>query len=225
MPISFGGNPIQKSLYDSLDILPFPWILSISDFLLLLTDIPIFNMSTKSLTLPPSLSLAGKSAIVTGSSRSIGRGLALILAQRGAAVTIIYTSDNSTAQAQSLAAEINALTRACIIKADLTDLDYAPKIIQGALRGLAVDKIDILVNSTARGPPPLPATDFDIKEYDITMNINVRAPMLLVQELLPALSTKDGRIINMCAKLLSCKCQIPSYPFLQARSDMTDFPI
>jgi NAD(P)-dependent dehydrogenase (short-subunit alcohol dehydrogenase family) len=62
-------------------------------------------------------------------------------------------------------------------------------------------KIDILVNNAAVGPPPLPATDFDAEEYNLTMNINVRAPMLLVNEqLLPALSGKDARVINMCVK-------------------------
>ena len=155
-------------------------------------------MSIHSLNLPPTLSLAGKSAIVTGSSRGIGRGLALLLAQRGAVVAITYTSDSSTALAESLAAEINALTRACIIKADLASADCGPEIIQGALRGLGVAKIDILVNNAAVGPPPLPATDFDGKAYDETMNINVRAPILLVKELLPVLSRNDGRIINMC---------------------------
>jgi 3-oxoacyl-[acyl-carrier protein] reductase len=154
-------------------------------------------MSSNSQSLPPSLSLAHKSAIVTGSSRGIGRGLALLLAQRGAAVAITYTSDNSTAQAESLAAEINALTRACIIKVDLGDLDCGPKIIQGALRGLGVNKIDILVNNAATGPPPFPATNFDPKEYEVTMNVNVRGPMLLVKELLPVMSGKDARIINM----------------------------
>lgn len=154
-------------------------------------------MSPKSHGLPPSLSLTGKSAIVTGSSRGIGRGIALLLAQRGAAVAITYTSDDSTPKAESLAAEINALTRACIIKADLAHLDCGPEIIQGALRGLGVAKIDILVNNAAVGPPPFPATAFDAKEYDVSMNINVRAPMLLVKELLPVLSEKDGRIVNM----------------------------
>jgi NAD(P)-dependent dehydrogenase (short-subunit alcohol dehydrogenase family) len=73
-------------------------------------------------------------------------------------------------------------------------------VIQGALRGLGVNKIDILVNNAAVGPPPLPATDFGAEEYDLTMNINVRAPMLLVKELLPVLSGKNSRIINMCVK-------------------------
>ncbi len=166
------------------------------------------KMSSNSFVLPPSLSLAGKAAIVTGSSRGIGRGLALVLAQRGAVVAITYTSDSSTAQAESLATEINALTRACIIKADLASIDCGPEIIQGALQGLGVAKIDILVNNAAVGPPPLPATDFDSKEYDSTMKINLRAPMLLVKELLPVLSEKDGRIINMCVPTLCCDVQI-----------------
>ena len=174
-------------------------------------------MSTHYLPLPPSLSLAGKSAIVTGSSRGIGRGLALLLAQRGAAVAITYTSENSTAQAESLADEINALTRACIIKADLANLDCGPKIIQGALQGLGVDKIDILVNNAAVGPPPLPATDFDDKEYDTTTNINVRAPMLLVKELLPVLSQVDGRIINMCVARAVPERHRLVQPFLKAK--------
>lgn len=164
-------------------------------------------MATQANLLPPSLSLAGKAAIVTGSSRGIGRGLALLLAQRGASVAITYTSDTSTTQAESLAAEINGLTRACIIKADLGDLDCGPKIIQGALRGLSVERIDILVNNAAVGSPPLPATDFDAKEYERTMNVNVRALMLLVKELLPVMSGNGARIINMYVK-----CASPAQP-------------
>jgi 3-oxoacyl-[acyl-carrier protein] reductase len=163
-----------------------------------LPAILVVIMSIKSLVLPPSLSLAGKSAIVTGSSRGIGRGIALLLTQSGAAVAITYTSDNSTAKVESLAAESNNLTRACVIKANLADLDCGPKIIQGALRGLGVDKMDVLVNNAAVGPPPFPATAFDAQNYEVSMNINVRAPMLLLKELLPVLSEKDGRVINMC---------------------------
>lgn len=170
-----------------------------ASFLYSLSAIPVVIMSIKSFVLPPSLSLAGKSAIVTGSARGIGRGIALLLAQHGAAVAITYTSDNSTAKAEFLATEINNLTRACVIKADLADLDCGPKIIQGALRGLGVDKIDVLVNNAAVGPPPFSATAFDAQEYEVSMNINVRAPMLLLKELLPVLSEKDGRVINVCA--------------------------
>jgi short chain dehydrogenase len=126
---------------------PTPYILSVvalgrrlAGFPISIPTILTSNMSSQPPTLPPSLSLAGKSAIVTGSSRGIGRGLALLLAQRGAAVAITYTSDHSTAQAESLSAEINALTRASIIKADLASPDCGRKVIQGALRGLGVDK-------------------------------------------------------------------------------------
>ena len=156
-------------------------------------------MSSRTLPLPPSLSLVGKAAIVTGSSRGIGRAIALLLAKHGAKVAITYTSSSSTEQAQSLAAEIDALPHsgACIVQADLEALDCGPKVIEGALRGLDVKNIDILVNNAAKSSAPHPATDFDLEGFDMSMNLLVRAPMLLVKELLPVMAEKDGRIINM----------------------------
>lgn len=138
-------------------------------------------------------------AIVTGSSRSIGAHLAKVLSDRGAKIAICYTSDSSTEQAQAFADEINNKRsgHACIVKADLADPNCGKAIVQGCLKGLGTDTIDILVNNAAISPGPRPATDVNADELTDTMNVNVRAPMLVVQELLPHLAKKDGRIINM----------------------------
>lgn len=149
--------------------------------------------------LPKELSLEGKVAIVTGSSRSIGAHLAKVLSERGAKVAICYTSNSSTDQAQSLADELNTERpgHACIVKADLADPDCGKALVQGCLQGFGTNTIDILVNNAAVSPGPLPATEFDNEEFTDAFNINVKAPMLIVKELLPHLAKKDGRIINM----------------------------
>jgi len=105
-----------------------------------------------SLSLPPSLSLASKSAIVTGSSRGIGTAIALTLASRGANIAITYTSSSSTAKAQEMALQIRNLGRkVCIIQCDLEDENCGDIIIEKALEGLGVKEIDILVNNAALG--------------------------------------------------------------------------
>ena len=149
-------------------------------------------------SLPSCLSLSNKVAIVTGSSRGIGHEIALELARRGASISIVYTSQSSTTRAESLAAEINTMTKACVIQANLEDLDCGEKIIHGTLKGLACEKIDILVNNAAKvGVSPLPASEFDQESFESNMDVNVRAPMLLVKHLLPVIAEQDGRIINM----------------------------
>ncbi len=169
-----------------------------------------------SLTLPPELSLIGKVAIVTGASRGIGTRIALELAKRGADVALVYQADSSTSLAQHLADEITSLGRkATVIKTDLGELHCGHMVISAALRGLNVDKIDILVNNAGADTPPATSLEFDPSLYEKyalpsccdsgmeiniiarIMNVNVRAPLLLLQSLLPHVSANGGRVINM----------------------------
>lgn len=151
--------------------------------------------------LPPSVSLVGKTAIVTGASRGIGSAIALMLASRGADVAITYTSDSSTLKAKSVAEKIKALGRkVTIIKCDVANEDCGKVIVKEALEGLGVQKIDILVNNAAVSNPGGPKSvedGFTGAEFDNLFWINVRAPMLILQALLLHLTEKGGRIINM----------------------------
>ncbi|XRM45829.1 hypothetical protein ABZX51_008903 [Aspergillus tubingensis] len=154
------------------------------------------------LNLPPTVSLAGKAAIVTGSSRGIGAGIAIELAQRGAKVAIVYHADKSTPAAQKVANEITTLGGvASLMQVDLSTLDAGRRVIEKALQGLQVSRIDILVNNAAAYPPFLPVAELDGALFEHEFMVNVRAPHLLVQALLPHIAEKDGRVINISSAL------------------------
>ncbi|KAL1617428.1 hypothetical protein SLS56_010971 [Neofusicoccum ribis] len=145
--------------------------------------------------LPPSLSLANKTAIVTGASRGIGAHLAFSLAQRGANVALIYTSDSSQPLAEKVAADIRALPgrKACLVQADMSAPDCGDKIVQGTLSGLATQSIELVVLNAAIGErTPLDSETSAAEQaaaFDRTFHTNVRGPALLVRALLPLFPT------------------------------------
>ncbi|MCJ1476647.1 hypothetical protein MMC13_005315 [Lambiella insularis] len=122
----------------------------------------------------------------------------LELAQRGADVAFSYTSDSSTVLAGAVAGQVRNLGRkVCLVKADLAGLSCGKAIVEGTLKGLEVAKIDILVNNAAIGQQIQPMEEFTVEEYQRVMDTNVRGPLLLAQALIPHLTAKDARIINI----------------------------
>ncbi|KAL0944699.1 3-ketoacyl-acyl carrier protein reductase [Colletotrichum truncatum] len=149
------------------------------------------------------MSLQGKIAVVSGASRGLGAGMALDLAQQGASVMLLYTSDSSASKVDALVTKITSLPhspRAASCKADLSSLS-APDAVLSALDTWlgAEGKIDILINNAGteiNAPLGAITPESFAKVYDV----NVRAPLLLTQALLPRLSTAGGaaaRIINI----------------------------
>lgn len=96
---------------------------------------------------PTTLSLAGKTAIVTGSGREngIGAAIAMALAQNGARVGVNHVSDVSAVRAAKVAANIEAAGgKAIIVQADVSTPEGAAKLVNNTMAGFATDKIDIL---------------------------------------------------------------------------------
>jgi 3-oxoacyl-[acyl-carrier protein] reductase len=93
--------------------------------------------------------LADQSALVTGSSRGIGRAIALRLAQAGCNIAVNYVAEagrDNAAEAASVADQVSRLGRECIcIEADVTDLAAAQEMVERAIAALG--KLDILVNN------------------------------------------------------------------------------
>lgn len=119
-------------------------------------------------SLPPSLSLEGKSAIITGATRGIGKEVAITLASRGANIAIVYTSNGSTGSATGLVGRFQALGRkACSIQIDLKESDCGARIVQAALEGLGVPTIEIIINNAALWTPSTPSeAPLDIKFFE-----------------------------------------------------------
>lgn len=96
---------------------------------------------------PSQFSLAGKTALVTGGIRGIGRGISLELARRGANVAMVYANPSRHETARKAVEEILSLdsgAKAISIQADLKVFGNYQKIIDETLRELDVRTIDIV---------------------------------------------------------------------------------
>jgi len=127
----------------------------------------------------------GKTALVTGGSRGIGRAIALALAREGAQVLVHY--GRAAAEAEAVVAAIRtAGGRAEALSADLAAPE-APHKLAKAVRGIVGDRLDILV-ANAGISKAATIEDTSVADFDNLFAVNVRAPYFLVQQLLPILS-------------------------------------
>jgi enoyl-[acyl-carrier protein] reductase III len=133
----------------------------------------------------------GKTALVTGSGRGIGRAIALHFAERGADVVVNFFRNRETAEAT--AGEIGKLgCRAMLVKAnvgDLVDLNRLFDTIDQQWGG-----IDILVHSAASGYNR-PAMQQRPRGWEWTMNINARALLFAAQRATPMMEARGGGFI------------------------------
>ena len=129
-------------------------------------------------------SVSGKTALVTGASRGIGRAAAIALAADGAQVLVHY--DTGMTEAEAVVAEIRkAGGRAETVTADLAAPD-GPLKLAGQVRKIVGDRLDILV-ANAGISKAASIEDTTVEDFDRLFAVNVRAPFFLVQQLLPIL--------------------------------------
>jgi 2-deoxy-D-gluconate 3-dehydrogenase len=152
--------------------------------------------------------LDGKVAIVTGSQRGLGRGMAAALAQAGADILGVSHS----AAAPETAAAVKAAGRTYVhLQADLSSTEPVERIIATALE--AFGRIDILLNN-AGTITRNDAVDFTEKEWDDVMNVNLKTVFFLCQAAARQFIKQGGRgkIINI-ASMLSFQggIRVPSY--------------
>lgn len=136
--------------------------------------------------------LKGKTALVTGASRGMGRAAALELAKAGAQVLVHY--GNGAKEADAVVAEIVATgARAQAIQADLSAPDGAHSLAR-KVRAIVGDRLDILV-SNAGIAKIATVEDTTVEDFDKLFAVNVRAPFFLVQQLLPILGQGSSVIL------------------------------
>ena len=137
-------------------------------------------------------SLAGKTALVTGASRGIGRATALALAGKGAQILVHYSS--AAAEAEAVVNEIRALGgRAQALGADLSAPD-APHKLAAQVREIVGSRLDILI-ANAGISKAATIEDTSIEDFDRLFAVNVRAPFFLVQQLLPILGEGSSVVL------------------------------
>jgi 3-oxoacyl-[acyl-carrier protein] reductase len=137
-------------------------------------------------TLANKTSLANKTALVTGASRGMGRATALALAAAGARVIVHY--GRNADEAKAVVDQIRAAGgRADAVAADLAAADGA-HTLAAQVRNLIGDRLDIVV-SNAGISKAAAIEDMTVEDFDNLFAVNVRAPYLLVQQLLPMLGS------------------------------------
>jgi 3-oxoacyl-[acyl-carrier protein] reductase len=129
--------------------------------------------------------LAGKTAVVTGGSRGIGRAIVRRLAADGARVVFSFREDKAAADA--LAEEIGD---AVAVRADQEDLGSLDALFEPVADGL-----DILVSNAAI-TAPAPIKDITPELFDKAMTVNAKFPLLAMQRAAPLLRD-GGRIISI----------------------------
>jgi len=148
--------------------------------------------------------LQGQVAIVTGSSRGIGRAIALGLARAGCHVVIAAKSTEPTERLPgsifTVAAEVEALgAMALPVKVDVRDAEQIDNMAARALERFG--RIDLLVNN-AGALHWAGIADTPPKRFDLVMGVNVRAAFLCCRAVLPAMIRQGGgHIVNMSPPL------------------------
>lgn len=138
--------------------------------------------------------LRGKSAVITGSGRGIGRAIALGLAQHGANVAINYYRHEE--RAWQTAGEVEALgSRAIVVKAHVGEVEGVRALVQAAAQ--AFGSADIFVANAASGVLK-PAIEQRAKSWDWTLSVNARSLLFGAQAAVPYMRERGwGRVIGI----------------------------
>jgi 3-oxoacyl-[acyl-carrier protein] reductase len=136
------------------------------------------------------LGIEGRTALVMGASKGIGKGIAAALAREGAKVAISSRSEESL---QAAADEIDGEVK--VFPADSNDLDRLEEL--PAEVSDALGPIEILVANTG-GPPTGAALENSAEEWEAAFRSLVLAPKVLIEGVLPAMRERGwGRIVNV----------------------------
>jgi NAD(P)-dependent dehydrogenase (short-subunit alcohol dehydrogenase family) len=142
---------------------------------------------------PQEKSLQGKTALVTGAARRLGRASALALARAGADVAITFR--DSAREARETVVDLSAHgVRSFALRCDVTDEASVRTMMKEAGRELG--RIDILVNNAAN----YETAEFEkltARQWDAIFASNTRGPFLVSREALKHLRERRGKIINM----------------------------
>lgn len=132
-------------------------------------------------------------ALITGGSRGLGLALARALAERKWQLVIDARGDEAL---QAAANELEATTTVRAVPGDVADGRHRDALMAAASE---LGGLDLLVNNASvLGPSPQPAlADYPLEVLRQVFDVNVLAPLALIQLALPSLQARGGRIVNI----------------------------
>ncbi len=136
--------------------------------------------------------LSGKRAVVTGGSDGIGLGIAEAFAQNGASVLLVARDEGKLRESAAALSSFGVEVR--VLSADLSDPVAVKNTAQNILS--IWPELDVLVNNAgiARFTPFAETVEADL---DLHLNLNIKAPYILTQQLFGSLATRKGVVINI----------------------------
>ena len=136
------------------------------------------------------MKMEGKIALVTGSSRGIGKSMAEAFSREGASVVVTYKKNSMLAKKTA-----QNLNDSLVVKLDISSRASVTHVVKQILKKYG--RLDILVNNAGINKP----TDFDKiteKDWDLVLNTNLKGSFMLSQAIFPIMKKQRyGRIINI----------------------------
>lgn len=139
-------------------------------------------------------SLAGKVAVISGSSSGIGKAIAVELSSRGASTVINYPFPQLEAEAKAVTSSLPSPSTA--VCADMSTTSGPAALVKAAVD--VFGRVDFVVNNAALAVNK----NFEeqtMDDWDLLVNLNGRGTFLLTQAALPHLTKPGGRIVNICS--------------------------
>ena len=145
--------------------------------------------------------LDGKVALVTGSTRGLGKEIALALGRAGAKVAMNYANDRETAE--EAMKDLRAITsESCLVGGDVTDASAIEKIVAEITQQLG--PIDILVFNATCPQPELTIEEYDWPFHQRMLDFFVKSPVLLTKACLSHMKQQQwGRIVHITSEVFA----------------------
>ena len=163
--------------------------------------------------------LLGKTAIVTGSSRGIGRAIAMAMAKEGAHVVV----NGRNKDVEAVAEAIHSFGgKALAIIADVTKELDAQRLADDTLR--VFGSIDILVNNAGGGSPRILIEDIQTELWEQQIMVNLTAAFLCSRAAIGQMKKQgSGRIINMSSQGGRSSSELAAIPYASAKAGLLGF--
>jgi 3-oxoacyl-[acyl-carrier protein] reductase len=146
-------------------------------------------------------SLQGRVAFVTGSTRGLGKQIAIELARQGARVAMNYANCRETAE-EAFAELSSVAEQALLVQGDMTDAGDVERACREVRESLG--PIDILVVNATGPQPQLPLEEYDWAFFQEMLDFFVKSPVLLTKACLPDMKRRRwGRIIQVTSEVFA----------------------